>query len=108
MEHHIANFANAEFETVIPLEAFALDPFPVDEGAVLAALIDNVVFPVFRHDESVVARDAGIGDHQILIHFAAHAERSTVENDVSLLVALHEHERGKYSRPGGLRTTYRI
>ncbi len=32
IENHIRNFANAELQTVVALQSFALDAFTVDEG----------------------------------------------------------------------------
>ena len=99
IENHVYRFANAKLETVIFLESLALDAFSIDVGSVLATLIDDAKLPIFRNDKSMFTRDPRIGDHQIFIHLAADAEGAVVEIDRALLVALHENQRRKYSRP---------
>ena len=101
MEDDVRNVADAELHAIVPLQRLALYPFAVDESSVLAALVHDAELPVFGGDQSVVAGDARIGDHQILIDFASHGERSVVEIDGALVVPLHEHQGGKYSRAGG-------
>jgi len=41
----------------------------------------------------MIPRDTRIGDYQILIYFAPDAERTVIEIDGALLVALHENQR---------------
>jgi hypothetical protein len=56
----------------------------------------------------VIAGDSRVGDHQIFVDFAAYAEGSAVEDNVFLFVPLHQHQRGKHTRAGALRSSYRI
>ena len=102
IENGVGRIARAKLQAIVALQLLPLDTLSVDERAVLAALVDEKESGFFQHDERVVARDAGIGDHQILIDLAPHAERSAVEDDVPLLVALHQHQRGKHARAGRL------
>ena len=97
IKNGVGGIARAEFQTIIALEPLPLNAFAVDKRTVLAPLIDEEESIFFEHDEGVVAGNTRIGNHQVLIHLAPHAERSAVKDDVSLLVALHEHQRGKYA-----------
>src|SRR5580693_6328538 len=108
IENGIGGIACSKFEAVIAFQLLPLNAFPIDERSVLAALIDEKKSLFLQHNEGVIARYTWIGNHQILIHFAAHAERSPVQDDISLLVALHQHQRREHSRAGGLRSSYGI
>src|SRR5690242_20227141 len=98
MEDHVNCVASAELQTIIPLQSFALDSLTVDEGSVLAALILHIKLPIVRHDQRMVARHAGIGDCQILLHLAANGERSVIEIEGALLAALNKDQARKDTR----------
>ncbi len=108
IEDGVGRIARAKLQAIVALQLLPLDTLSVHERAVLAALVDEKETSFFQHDERVVARDAGIGDHQILVDLAPDAERSPVKDNVPLLVALHQHQRGKHARAGRLPTAYRI
>ena len=78
----------------------ALDALSVDEGAVLAAQIDQEEFLSVLHDLRVVARDARVRNHQIFIDFPSNCERSAVQDDVLLLATLHKDKGGKHTGTG--------
>ena len=103
IEDGVAGIARSKFQAVVAFQLLPLNAFAVDERAVLAALINEKESVFFEHDQRVIARDPRIGDHQILIHFAAHAERRAIEDDVLLLVPLHQHQRREHTGTGGLR-----
>ena len=105
MEDDVGNIADTELDAIVPLQSLALYPFAVDESSMLAALVDDAKLPVFGGDQSMVAGDARIGDHQVLINLASDGERSVVEIDGALVVPLHEHQGGKNPRPGGRNRT---
>jgi hypothetical protein len=48
----------------------------------------------------MVAGDARVRDHQILVHLSSYAERTVIKIDDTLLVPLDKHERGEDSRAG--------
>src|ERR1022692_3070265 len=108
IEDGIGRIACAKLQAIVALQLLPLNAFPVDERTVLAALIDEEKPFSFENDQRVIARNSWIGDHQILIDLTAHAERSSIEDDVLLLVTLHQHQRGKHAGTRGLRTAYRI
>ncbi len=49
------------------------------------------------HNLRVVARYARVGDDEVFINLATHAERRAVEHDIFLIVALDKHQRGKHT-----------
>ena len=109
IENRVGRIPRSEFQAIIPLQFLALNSFAIDECAVLAALIDQEEKSVFlQHNERVIALHSRIRDNQIFIYLASHTERSAVENNIFLLVSLHQHQRRKHSRPRRLRTPYRI
>src|SRR5207302_6595542 len=90
--------ARAKFQAVVVLQLLPLDAFPVDERAVLAALIYKKELPVFQKDLPMIARHPGICDHQILVDLAPYAERCPVEHNIFLLVPLHQNQSRKNPR----------
>ena len=56
----------------------------------------------------MITRDPWVCDYKVFIDLAAHTEGCPVQNDVSLFVALHQHQRGKHARAGALRSSYGI
>ena len=54
------------------------------------------------HDLRVIARNSGIGDHQVLVYFSAHSKGSPVQDNIFLLTALYKYKRGKYSGTGAV------
>ena len=101
MKDDVGNIAHAELDAIVALQRLALHPLAVDERSMLAALVDDAELAVFGGDQGVVAGDARVGDDQVLVHLAAHRERSVVEVDGALVVPLHENQGGKNSRPRG-------
>ena len=95
IENDIGRIAGAKFHPVIALKFLPLDTFPIDEGAVLASLIDQKELAALQFDLRVVARDARVGDHQVFVHLAADGEGGPVENNILLFISLHKHERGE-------------
>src|SRR5437660_10289495 len=100
MEDDVGPVTNAELQPVIDCVLLALDALAIDECAVLAAFVDEEENPIFRNDFSVIARNPGIGDDQILVHLASHIERAVFERDQALLFSLYKYEAGKYARAG--------
>ena len=47
MKNDVGDIADAEFKAIIPFQGLALNPLAVDEGPMLAALIDHAELPVF-------------------------------------------------------------
>ena len=47
MENDVGDVANTELDAVVALQILALNPLAVDEGPMLAALIDHAELPVF-------------------------------------------------------------
>jgi hypothetical protein len=92
MEYDIGYVADPELHAVIALQRFALHPFAVDESSVLAALVHHAKLSVFGGDQSMVAGDARVGDDQVLIDLSPYCERSMVEINCALVVALHENQ----------------
>jgi hypothetical protein len=86
------------------LNRMPLDALSVYECAVLATQIDKEKILPLLHDLGMVARNAGVRDDQVLVNFAAHAERDAVQDDVFLFTTLHEHEGGKHSGAGAVMT----
>jgi len=64
---------------------------------VLAAQVDQEKRLAFLHDLGVIAGDARVGDHQILVNFPPDGERRAVQDDVLLLAALYEDQGGKHT-----------
>src|SRR5215470_17086374 len=91
----VSHITNAKFHPVIAFQRFPLHPFAVNECPMLAALIEHIELAVFRRDESMITRDARIGDYQVFVYSASDAERTVVEIDGALLVSLHENQRGE-------------
>src|SRR5438309_9836388 len=50
----------------------------------------------------MVARDARIGNDQVLVDLSPHRERRAVQDDVFLLAPLHKYEGGKHSGTGAV------
>ncbi len=100
IEQKIGRIARSEFQPVSALQFLPLDALSIHESAMFAAQIDEKEVLPFLHDLRMVARDARIGDHQILVHLPSHGERSAVQHDVLLLAALHEHQGRENSGTG--------
>ena len=98
IEDHIHGVADAELQAVAALELLALHSFPVDEGSVLAPLVDDVELSIFRNNQGMITRNPGIGNGQVLIGFASDCEGTAVQIDLALGAVLHEHQHGKYAR----------
>src|ERR1022692_2376567 len=98
IEEKISRIARPEFQPVATLQFLPLDALSVHERAVFAAQIDEEKILLFLHDLRMIARDARVGDHQILIHFPSDGERGPIQNDVLLLAALHELKDRKDTR----------
>ena len=78
MENDVSHVAHTEFQPIIALQFLALNSLTIYESAMFTALVDDVELTVFRKDECVVAGNARIGNHQILINFSPYGERSVV------------------------------
>src|SRR5579871_20991 len=102
IENGIGGVARSELEAIVALQFLPLNALAVNESAVLAALIDKKKSALFEHDESVIARHARIGDDQILIDLAPHAEGRAVQDDILLFISLDQYQRGKDTRTAGL------
>ena len=102
IEQNVGGIARAEFEAVAALQFLALDALSVDEGAVLAAQVDQEKILSLLHDLGVVARDARVGDDQVFINLAADVERRAVQDNVLLLGSLYEDKRGKHTGTGAV------
>lgn len=92
---HVRDFAYAEFEPVVALQALALYALTVNECSVLAALIDNKEIAILGDNHGVITRDPWIGNYEVFIDLAPHGKRRAVEHDGALLIALHINERRK-------------
>src|SRR2546421_11161020 len=99
MEDDVGDIAHAKLKAIVPFQSLPVNPLAVDEGAVLAALIDHAELPVFRHDEGMIARHTGICDNQIFINLSSDTEWAMVEIDGTLVISLNEDQDGEYSRP---------
>ena len=102
IEQDIGRITCAKFQAVATLQLLPLDPFPVHERSMFAAEIFEEKFLTLLHDLGVIAGDARVGDDQILVYFASHRERRTVQDDVFLLTALHKHKRRKHTGTGAM------
>ncbi len=104
IEYDVRRIARPKFQPVAALQFLALDAFSIHECAVLAAQIDQKEFLPLLHDLGMVARDARVGNHQILIHFASDSERRAVQDDILLLAPLHKDKGGKHTGAGAVMT----
>jgi hypothetical protein len=96
IEQEIGGVSRAKFQTVAPFQFLPLDTLSIHESAVFASQIDEEkIFPLL-HDLRMVAGDARVGDHQILVGFSSDREGAAVQHNVLLLAALYEHQGGKY------------
>src|SRR5215470_15159505 len=95
MENRVDGVTSAEFKPVIALKLPALDPFAVDECAMLAALVLDKKLSALGNYDCMVTRHAGIGDDQVFLHLAANAKGAVVEIESALLGPLDEDEAGK-------------
>ena len=102
MENQVGDIARAKFQPVVALELVPLDPLAVDEGAVLAALVDDEEFAILGDNRRMLARHARVGDHQVAIHLAPHCVRRVVQRQRLLLASLHEDRDGKDARNSGM------
>ena len=79
-----------------------VNAFSIDERAMLAALIDNEELAVLRHNRSMLARHARIGDDQIAIHLPPHRVRRVIQRQRLLLAPLHVDRDGKDAGDSGM------
>ena len=98
IEDDVGNIAHAEFKAVVFFQDLPLHSLAINEGPMLAALVDDVETSIFGNDDCVIARNARVGNDEILINLATDGERAVVEIDGLLFIALHEHQGGKDSR----------
>ena len=94
MKNQVRDVARAELQSIVARQFAAIDAFAVDEGSMLAALVDDKEFAVLGHDVGMLARDPRIGNHQIAVHLAADGVRSVIQRQRLLLVPLDvDHDR---------------
>src|SRR2546423_6311772 len=98
MENCVNCVANTEFQAIVSFQLFAIDALAINERTVFAVLVLNKKRPVLRNQQSMLARDARVGDHQVLVHSATDAERRVVESHRSLLRAVNENQTRKKTR----------
>jgi len=92
VEHDVGLIPAAKLEPVAAFQRLPLDARAVDEGAVLARVIDENKPAVLQHDVRVISRDTRLLDEQVFIPLAAHAEWRPVQDDVLAHASLHEDQ----------------
>src|ERR1700682_440573 len=107
VEDDVGGVARAKLQAVVTLKSLSLDALAVNKCAVLAALIYEKKTLAFQDNLGVVARYARIGDDKVFVYLTSHTERSAVEDNIFLLIALHQHQGGKHARAGTVRMTDR-
>lgn len=79
-----------EVNTVAVRQSVAVNLLPIDEGPVLAPLIDNAVFAINQDDLGMVARDTRVGNDEVLLGTTANREWHLLQRDLPLLLAFYE------------------
>src|SRR5260370_13940992 len=92
IENEVRSALDPKFDTVVEVLLVSIDFGCMNVHALFAPLIKNHVVSTFRVDHGMIARDARIGNHQVLVAIAADRERHMVERNFTLLRAVHEHQ----------------
>src|SRR5260370_6125718 len=92
IENEVGSALDSKFDTVVEVQLVSLDFGAINVHALFAPLIKNHVVSTFRVDHGMIARDARIGNHQVLVAIAADRERHMVERNFTLLRAVHERQ----------------
>ena len=82
---------HAELNVIVAAELAAINALSVDEGAVAAALVDDEGSVGFADELRVLARDAGIGHHQIAIGPASNRKREVIEHKGAAVATFDHH-----------------
>src|SRR5579884_565891 len=96
--YEIAIVAAAELNAIVVDELVALDGRAVDEGAVLARKIEQIVLAAHLHDFGAIARRHRIGNDKILLSATADRKRECDQRNRLLLVPIDAQEDGEFLR----------
>src|SRR5215472_1745481 len=94
VEDNVDMVLRAEVNAVAIRQSVAVHLLSVDEGPVLASLIDDAVLAVHQDDLGVIARDAWVGDDEVLLRPAADGEWYFLQRDLALLLPFDKHQIG--------------
>ena len=83
--------ARADLDAVVAHQLMLQHALAVHVGAVLGAQVDEEVRALLEHDLGVGARDAGIGQHEVVVGLASDAEGAVVEHQRALVGAVQQH-----------------
>src|SRR5581483_2681445 len=93
VKDNVRAVSNSEFQPVVSLKLVPLDLLAINKSPMLAALILNEKGAFLGGDDRVVARDAGVGDNQVLFDLAAYGEGTVIQRNKALFFTLNQDER---------------
>ena len=91
-EQNIRRALHAEFNVIVATQLAPVDPLAVDEGAVAAALVENVDAIRLFQEMSMLARDARIGHDQVAIGATANGKGEVIEHQSAAVRPFHHHQ----------------
>src|SRR5260370_40659816 len=90
-ENKVGPTLGAELDTVVGVELPAFDLLAVDERARATAYVHHHEVTTLPLDDSVVARDTGVRDHQISVGSPPDVERDGIDSNLLLIRAVYTH-----------------
>src|SRR5690349_5952027 len=90
VEDDVDMVLRTEMNAVAVRQSVAVHLLTVDEGPMLASLIDNAIFAVNQDDLGMIARDPRIGNDEVLLGTTANREWHLLQRDLPLLLAFYE------------------
>src|SRR5262249_53287552 len=99
--------SHSKLDTIVADQLALGHAFFVHVSAELAAVVDDEEIAFLADDLSMVARDAGIGDLEVLARLPADGERHQRQRHVALLRSKDETDDRKDWSPGGTQSTGR-